>query len=501
MPVALLFKKNPFYLQEWALLIGGALMPFSFAPYGLYWLQFPLLALLFLSCLQQAPGIAMRRGFLFSLGFFVHGIHWIFYSLHYHGAAPLALAVIIVVLLAAYLSLFPAFALYLSNRLFSRAGAPLLLLIYAISWMLFEWLRGYFLTGFPWLQLGTAHVDSWLAGFAPLFGGLGVGFLVALLAAALALSLLKKQPLYVLACAGVIYLGGFLLGQVSWTQAVGEPLKVSLLQGNIPQSQKWRREMYAPTLQMYRQLTRQHLQSDLIIWPETAIPGFADRVEDYLSGLAAEAERSNTEVLLGVFVRDAQSERYYNSLVDLNGQVYRKRHLVPLGEYFPLRPLLGFFAQWIDIPMSDIDSGEDDQPLIKVAGQPVGVSICFEDAFDRDVLQDLPEATLLVNVSNDAWFEDSPQPWQHHQIAQMRALESGRSLLRVTNTGVTSFIGADGRVQAMATQFKREVLTHEVQAYSGATPYVRWQNYLLIGAGLILLLVLYRRYARNKDQQ
>jgi len=482
------------------LLIGGALMPFSFAPYGLYWLQFPLLALLFLSCLQQTPGIAMRRGFLFSLGFFVHGIHWIFYSLHYHGAAPVVLAIIIVVLLAAYLSLFPAFALYLSNRLFSRVGAPLLLLIYAIGWMLFEWLRGYFLTGFPWLQIGTAHVDSWLSGFAPLFGGLGVGFIVALLAAALALSLVKKQPLYVLACAGVIYLGGFLLGQISWTQAVGEPIKVSLLQGNIPQEQKWRPEMYAPTLQMYRQLTRQHLQSDLIIWPETAIPGFTDRVEDYLSALAAEAERSNTEVLLGVFVRDAEKERYYNSLVDLNGQVYRKRHLVPLGEYFPLRPLLGFFAQWIDIPMSDIDRGESDQPLIKVAGQPVGVSICFEDAFDRDVLLDLPEATLLVNVSNDAWFEDSPQPWQHHQIAQMRALESGRSLMRVTNTGVTSFIGADGRVQAMAAQFKREALTHEVQAYSGATPYVRWQNYLLISAGLIALLVLYRRYARNKER-
>lgn len=498
--MALLVKNNPYYLQEWLLLISGALMPFSFAPYGLFWLQFPLLAFLFLGCLQQTPGVAMRRGFLFALGFFAHGIHWVFYSLHYHGAAPLSLAIIIVVLLAAYLSLFPALALYLSNRLFRPLGAPLLLLVYATGWMLFEWLRGYFLTGFPWLQLGTAHVDSWLAGFAPLFGGLGVGFLVVLIAAALALSLVKKQPLYVLACAGVIYLAGFLLGQISWTRAVGEPLKVSLVQGNIPQSQKWRREMYAPTLQMYRALTRQHLHSDLIIWPETAIPGYADRVSDYLAALAAEAEHSNTEVLLGVFVRDAQSGRYYNSLLDLNGQVYRKRHLVPLGEFFPLRPLLGFFAQWIDIPMSDIDSGETDQPLIKVAGQPVGVSICFEDAFDRDVLQDLPEATLLVNVSNDAWFEDSPQPWQHHQIAQMRALESGRSLMRVTNTGVTSFIGADGRVQAMAQQFKREVLTHEVQAYSGATPYVRWQNYMLISAGLIGLLVLYRRSARRVER-
>lgn len=482
------------------MLISGALMPFSFAPYGLFWLQFPLLALLFLSCLQQTPGIAMRRGFLFALGFFAHGIHWIFYSLHYHGAAPQALAVIIVVLLAAYLSLFPALALYLSNRFLNQLGAPLLLLAYAIGWMLFEWLRGYFLTGFPWLQIGTAHVDSWLAGFAPLFGGLGVGLLVALIAAALVLSLLKKQPLYVLLCAAVIYLAGFLLGQISWTQAVGEPVKVSLVQGNIPQSQKWRREMYAPTLQMYRQLTREHLHSDLIIWPETAIPGFADQAAGYLSALAAEAERSDSEVLLGVFERDAQTGRYYNSLQDLSGQTYRKRHLVPLGEYFPLRPLLGFFAQWIDIPMSDIDRGESRQPLIKVAGQSVGVSICFEDAFDRDVLQDLPEATLLVNVSNDAWFEDSPQPWQHHQIAQMRALESGRSLMRVTNTGVTSFIGADGRVQAMAQQFKREVLSHPVQAYSGATPYVRWQNYLLISGALILLLLLYKHQAGSVKQ-
>ena len=173
--------------------------------------------------------------------------------------------------------------------------------------------------------------------------------------------------------------------------------------------------------------------------------------------------------------------------------LFRSRHLVPLGEYFPLRSLLGFFAQWVNIPMSNIDSGKLNQPLLNVFGQKVGINICFEDVFDRDVLRDLPEANLLINVSNDAWFEDSIQPWQHHQIARMRAAEGGRYLLRVTNTGVTSVIGVKGEVLAVLPQFKRDVLQYKVQGYSGATPYVLWSNYLLVILAIFFLVVLYRK--------
>ena len=491
-------QKNPYYLLDIFLFICGVLLPFSFAPYGLFWLQFPLLGFLFLSCLEQKPSIAFRRSFFFAMGWFVHGLHWLFYSLHFHGGMPSAIAVVTVVLMAVVLSLFPALSFYLVNRYIKTSSLLMLALVYPVSWMIFDWLRGYFLTGFPWLQLGVAQIDTWLAGFAPLIGGLGVGLLVTIIAGLLAASFLKTDekipnfkigmPLIL-----VVYISGYLLGLVQWTQAVGEPIKVSLIQGNIAQSDKWVRENRLPTMQMYRELTQQNWQSDLIIWPETALPDFRSRVPDYLKRLADEAKNTNTDLLLGVFVRNQQTQRYYNSVITLDSQLYKKRHLVPLGEYFPFRPLLGFFAQWVNIPMSDIDSGEAVQPLIKVAGQIVGVSICFEDAFDRDVLLDLPQATLLVNVSNDAWFEDSPQPWQHHQIARMRALETGRSLLRATNTGVSSIIGPKGNVVVMSTQFKREVISADAQGYQGATPYVLWANYLLIISGLLVLFIFYKK--------
>jgi apolipoprotein N-acyltransferase len=486
-------QKNPYYILEILTLICGALLPLSFAPYDFFWIQFPLIAVVFFTCIDVKPGISFRRGFLFALGWFVHGIYWLFYSLHFHGGMPAVVAVVTIVLLSAYMSLFPALGFYVSNRFIKTSKAKMLLLVYPVNWMIFDWLRGYFLTGFPWVQIGIAQIDTYLAAYAPLIGGLGVGLLVTMISGLIVLSFEKSKIKFTASVVVFIYVTGFFLNFMEWTQAVDEPITVSMIQGNIPQAEKWKPENYRSTLQMYRQLTQQHWDSDLIIWPETAIPGFRRRVPYFLQELAKEAQASNTEVLLGVFTRNLETERYYNSMVTLDNQVYLKRHLVPLGEYFPLRPFLGFFAQWVNIPMSDIDSGEDVQPLINAAGQKIGLSICFEDAFDRSVLLDLPEATLLVNVSNDAWFEDSSQPWQHHQIARMRALESGRVLLRVTNTGVSSIIDRNGDVLHISPQFKRHVITANVQAYEGSTPYVVWANYLLIISGLLVLVLINRK--------
>jgi len=492
-------QNNPYYLLEILSLLCGALLAFSFAPYDFPWLQFPLISFIFIACLKQTASVAFRRGFLFGLGWFAHGIYWLFYSLYFHGGMPAPVAVVTIILLSMYMALFPALAFYLSNRFFKTAStAIILLLVYPISWMLFDWLRGYFLTGFPWVQIGIAHIDTYLAGYAPIIGGLGVGLAVTIIGGLIAFSVLQSSVKKTISAIVLIYVVGFLLSLINWTEAVDEPIKVSMIQGNIPQAEKWKAENYQPTLQMYRELTKQHWSSDLIIWPETAIPGFKRRVPYYLAQLAEEAKATNTDVMLGLFTRNAQSQRYYNSMITLDNQVYLKRHLVPLGEYFPLRPLLGFFAQWVDIPMSDIDSGEDVQPLIEVAGQKIGLSICFEDVFDRDVLLDLPEATLLVNVSNDAWFENSSQPWQHHQIARMRALETGRVLLRVTNTGVSSIIDRNGDVLHISPQFKRHVITANVQAYKGSTPYVMWANYLLIIFGLMTLIIIYWKPRTNK---
>jgi len=491
-------KQSNSRILDLSALISGLLLPFSFAPYDQSWLIYIAMSWMCLLWLHSTPARAFWRGWLFGLGQFVVGIHWIFYSLYFHGGAPVFLALLMVFLLASYLALFPALAGFFAQRFFKINNVSKLLIVIPVCWLITEWLRGYLLTGFPWLQLGYSQIDMPVAGYATLFGGLGVGCVVVFSSALLALMLTDKKhlkiyfPVFVL-----VWLAGSGLMKINWVTPVADKINVSLIQGNIPQKDKWRPYMYQPTLDMYRQLTRQHWGSDVIIWPETAIPAFQHRVRTYLEDLKRDAELNEKDLLLGLFIRDQQTQRYYNSVISLRDGVYQKRHLVPLGEYIPFRGLLGFFRHWINIPMSDIDSGKHEQPLITMAGQAVGVSICFEDAFDREVMKSLPEATLLVNVSNDAWFEDSPEAWQHHQIARMRALEAGRYMLRATNTGVSSIIDHKGRVQAISPQFERHVLVADVQPLTGVTPYALWRNYLLISLAVLLLAVIYFRSRRN----
>jgi apolipoprotein N-acyltransferase len=280
---------------------------------------------------------------------------------------------------------------------------------------------------------------------------------------------------------------GFALKQISWTQPAGDDIEIAIIQGNIPQEMKWKRSMYRSTLQMYREQTLAQKDADLVIWPETAIPDYLHRVPAYIAGLRQALQQSDTDLLIGLFIKNLDSGRYYNSVISVGGGEYRKRHLVPLGEYIPFRSLLGFFNRWINIPMSDIDSGPDEQPLIIAAGQPLGISICFEDAFSRDVRRDLPAATILVNVSNDAWFDGSHESRQHHAIARMRALETGRYLLRATNTGISSVIGPQGEEIMVAPPFQRQVLRARVSPLQGQTPYVFWGDAFIVVLALMLV--------------
>lgn len=490
-------KKSKQIVLDVSALIAGLLLPFAYAPYAQWWLAFPLLAWLLLICVEQTPGRAFRRGWLFGMGWFAHGVHWVYYSLHYHGGTPSFLAWIIIVVLAAYLALYPALAMYAGQKFFNVKRSTKLALVLPALWLLSEWLRGWMLTGFPWMQIGYTQTDTWLAAYAPLFGGLGISGLIALLAGVLAAWLLDTKNFKLPMIFAAVWLIGFGLQHVDWTTPTGKQINVSLIQGNIPQSKKWKYEMHDPTLAMYHRLTLQDQHSDLIIWPETAVPDFAHRVPFYLEKLKRDMAFRNKDLLLGIFVRDPASAFYYNSVYNVRGGMYQKRHLVPLGEYFPLRGLLNFFRRWINIPMSDVAEGPRDQPLLTAAGLKLGVSICFEDAFDRDVMRDLPEADILVNLSNDAWFEDSPEAWQHHQIARMRAMESGRYMLRSTNTGVSSVINPKGQVEAISPQFEQHVLQAKAAAYSGGTPYSWWRNYLTVGLLSAALLVIGFRSRRS----
>ncbi|MDP1673509.1 MAG: apolipoprotein N-acyltransferase [Burkholderiales bacterium] len=486
----------------------GALTVAAYAPFHLFPLPLLSFALLFLLWQQAASARdAALLGFAFGLGWFGVGVSWVYISLNVFGAMPSSLAAAVTLLFCAYLALHPAAAGYLSRRFALPPALNWILFVPAV-FTLFEWLRGWLWTGFPWLNPGYSQVPSSpLAGYAPVLGVHGVALLLFCTAGALCWAWITKPwqqwrshwrwPAALLA----IWLAGAGLKAVAWTEPTGSKVSVSLLQGNIAQDLKWRSDQLRDTLLRYLELVRSS-DSQLIILPETALPLFLrDVPPEYLEALAEHARQHRSDVLVGVPERLPNGD-YYNSVVSFGSspqQTYRKNHLVPFGEFIPLRPLLGELVSRLAIPLQDFARGAPDQQPLAVAGERVAINICYEDAFGEEIIRQLPQATLLVNVSNVAWFGRSIAPQQHLQIAQMRALETGRYMLRATNTGMTAVVNPQGRVEAVAPEFTRTVLTHTVAGMQGATPFVRWGNGAALGLCLIAIAAafLLRKRARR----
>jgi apolipoprotein N-acyltransferase len=480
-------------------LLAGALAVAGFAPFDLW--PLPLLSLAVLFALMRRTG-SMRAGFLigfmWGLGFFIAGVSWVFVSLSVYGGMPAWLAALATFLFCAFLALFPAAVGALQARWPGPAVLRVLLLM-PLAWGVTEWVRGWIFTGFPWLVMGYSQVPaSPLAGYAPLAGVYGVSFLLALGAALLAWSVTARGRLTQRAWAAVAILalgvGGQALRGVAWTTPDGAPTTVALLQGSIPQDMKWRPEKTVATLQTYLRLADAS-PAQLIVLPETALPLFeAELPDSYRAELAALGRQNGGDVLTGLPTGSLHGD-YYNSVISLGrapSQRYHKVHLVPFGEYIPLKPVWGWVLQVLHIPLSDFARGAVDQRPLAIGGQRVAADICYEDAFGEEIIRQLPQASVLVNVSNLAWFGDSFAPWQHAQMSQMRALETGRMMLRATNTGVTAIIDAKGHLLASLPLFTAGSLSGTIQGYAGSTPYVRWGNapvlalWGLLGFGLLL---------------
>ncbi len=481
-----------------AALVAGALTVAGFAPLAVFPLPFLTLAGLLLIWLRAAaPQAALRTGFAFGAGLFGAGVSWVYVSLHDFGMMPAPLAAIGTLAYCAILSLYPAAAGWCLARL-GRAPLTSALIAFPAAWTLFEWLRGWVFTGVPWLALGYSQVDSPLAGLAPLIGVYGVSFATALCAGLLVVVTTGSLKARLAGGVALIFAFGLgqLLKQIDWTSLQGAPLKVALLQGNIPQDLKFQADRYAMTLSVYKRLIEAS-QGRLIVLPETAIPRFLDAVDpSYLKDIAKIAAERGADVLIGVPIRDPGT-RYFNSVVSVGAspsQRYDKSHLVPFGEFVP--PGFGWIVKTFAIPLSDFSLGPEHPKPLALAGQLVAPNICWEDAFGEEIIRQLPEATLLVNVSNVAWFGDSLAPAQHLQISRMRALETGRTMLRATNTGMTAIIDPRGRVVAGLPQFTEGILEGEVQGQSGATPYVRAGNYPIVLACLALIVALVFRRVR-----
>nr|AUN37350.1 apolipoprotein N-acyltransferase [uncultured bacterium] len=466
----------------------GAISVGGYAPFHLYAL--PILALAFLFRAWGSASTAraaMALGFMFGLGFFLAGTSWIYVSLHRFGGMPALLTAISTFVFCAVVALYPALAALLAHWLGrfagDRTGAVNAMVVMPACWTLGELARGTLLTGFPWLGLGYSQIAaSPLAGFAPVLGSYGVAWAAATCAGAIALvvSQLAVNARRAWLSIGVIVAivaAGAAFRAIEWTQPEGKPVTVALLQGNVAQERKFSPEVLPSIFAQYRDMVEK-TDARLVILPETAFPIFLHQLEpEYLAALAGRVAQRGGDLVFGIAIADFAKQAYYNAVISAGAsapQMYRKQHLVPFGEYLPLRFLFAWVLDVLHIPMADFDRGPASPPPIAVAGQRLAVSICYEDAFGSEMRQQLPAATALVNVSNDAWFGESLAAEQHWQIAQMRALESGRTMLRANNTGITGIIGPDGRTVARLPGFTVGALAGELQGRSGSTPYVRW---------------------------
>lgn len=473
--------------------LAGAATVFGFAPFDVFPVPVVALALLFrLWRHADSARSAAWLGFAWGLGCFLAGVSWVYVSLHDVGGMAMPLAVVATLLFCGWLALFPALAGYLFRRAATTDFRAILLA--AGLWTLAEWLRGWLLTGFPWLVVGYSQTPpSPLAGYAPVVGVYGVGLLVASMASCLAFA--GRKP-WVWLTIGVVVAGGAGLRQVAWTHPVGRPVDVSLLQGNIPQSLKWAPENLRLSMETYARLAAEH-PAQITVLPETAIPLLFDQIPpELLRRLTAAGS-----VLMGAAMRD-RAGGYVNGAVAMTPALaiesYAKVHLVPFGEFVP--PGFAWFFGLVDIPMSNFRAGERNQQPLNVAGQKVMPNICYEDLFGEELLAALPGATLLVNLSNTAWFGDSLAQPQHLQIARMRALETGRMILRATNTGMTAAIAPDGRVIAILPPFTTGALEVSAQGFSGLTPFARVGNALAVSlACLAVALAAMHRRVNGRD--
>ena len=473
-------------------LSAGGATAFAFAPYNLSVIPFITLAVLFQTWRTDNRKQAFINGYLFGLGLFGGGVNWLHISINLFSGINLAGAYLLTFLLVVYLSLFPALTGFFGSSRSVRSDYVCFLALIPSLWTLGEWLRSFLFSGFPWLSLGYTQTAGMLSGYASLLGTFGVSFIIAFLAGNCVLLIGKNRKIPLIVALLVVIAASWQLRHYQWTELTNKEIDVALIQGAIPQQVKWLPEYKNISLARYLDITEPFWGHDLIIWPETAIPGYLHDMREYIEEIDRMARLNGSIVLAGLPTRNLDRDDYFNSLVLLGGkqQIYNKRHLVPFGEYMPLRWLLEHPLAILQIPIANFTPGAvDAPPLFQADGYSIGLSICYEAIFGAEIIKALPEADVLVNVSNDAWFGDSASPHQHLQMAQMRAIEAGRYLLRATNTGISAIIDEKGSIIGKTGQFEADAVAAKVPLFTGSTPYVQLGDKPIVTLSLLLLLL------------
>ena len=508
-----------------AALAGGGVLPLALAPFGIWPLLLVSAGVLFWLLRRTQTGkAAFWRGWLYGVGKYGAGASWVYVSIHVYGPTAPWLAGLLVVLFVAGMAVFNGVLGWAFHRLVhaqdSEIGAAL---TFTVLWTALEWLLTWFLTGFPWLFAGYAFIDTPLANLAPVGGVLMVSFAAVLTASVVGDGLVRSRRAlrarsrmlphsrameptsqgsagdrvlprprwWILAVLAAIWIGAWTLGSVAWTER-GETRAVALAQGNIPQGTKWTPEGVVLSRNRYRNLTASAGDADIVVWPEAAIPDYLRRSKPYI-----DAQRpASGDIVTGIFVAETKEGTdevaYFNAAVSTaDGAIYRKRHLVPFGDFVPFESLLRGLISFFDLPMSGTTPGEAEQPLLRAADLDLAMAICWEIAYPATVAADARQADALVTISNDTWFGESIGPSQHFQIARMRAKENGKYLLRSTNDGITAIVDDKGDVVGRLRRFEPDLLTGTIHAVSRTTPFSRWLHLpLLVVMGISIAAVL-----------
>ena len=483
--------------------LAGWLFPLSFAPHN-YWLVTPLAVALLLTAMKAGRTATelngkfkanFTLGWFFGLGFFGNGVSWIYISIHDYGYTGVPLALVLTTIFVMALSLLPALQCGLYQRFFSYVSP---VWSFPALWVLFEWLRSWLLTGFPWLYLGTGLVDSSISGWLPV-GGVYLGSFLLVMTGSLLFQLSQKKLRLRTFTAWLIFIfaGGHLLNNIQWTlPSTKGSVEVALVQGNIDQNEKWQRQYRQKFLQLYYDLTLDVQNSGLVIWPETAVPLLYRNSGAYFDQVLADLP-SGTALISGIPQQvnpdSGQPAQFYNSIMvkGAGEGLYQKQKLVPFGEYVPLEHLLRGAINFFNLPMSNFVAGPSGQPLLTAKNLKIAPFICYEVVYPEFVRQQAQDSDLLITISNDSWFGHSVGPLQHLQMAQARAAENGRYMLRSTNNGITAIIDSKGHILASAPQFEQAIVRGEVYSMTGQTPFAQTGSQpLLVFCGLILLLQL-----------
>jgi apolipoprotein N-acyltransferase len=492
------------YLRLLIAFVAGGLLATSFAPLNFWPLAVLSPAALMWLWQGATPRDAARLGFWFSFATFAAGTYWLYTSICGFGGAPLWLALFLMLGLVSIMGLYQALLGYAVARWLPQTGAVRWLVAMPAAWLLVEWWRGWFLSGFSWLSLGYSQSDTWLAAFAPLTGVYGMSALLLVCAGALVALVFGSLRTRVIALVVLIapWAAGGALYRYDWTHPKGPPVSVAVVQGAIPQDEKWLDSHHDETLRIYHSLTQQVLGTALIVWPESAPADTANDIIPYLRNLYAEASAHDSAIVMGVLRAAGDPSRpaemnYYNSVLALSDEPhwYDKRHLVPFAEFFPVPHFVRAWLRLMSLPYADFTRGADDQRPLPAAHLELGTTVCYEDAYGSYMLSVLPQADALVNVTNDAWFGHSSARYQHIQIARLRAMEAGRYMVRAANDGVSAVIGPHGEVLARAQEFAPVALVSKIVPYAGLTPYARVGNWLIVS--LATLALAYGLWVRN----